>query len=115
MLNLDYYFNQMIEDVLCQKSSVWRMQNTPPFSEKGGVCRLCKSEKLLFSLKKLSVLFGLVKACGLEIGTDNWGNADGDGYIFRYVGIAVGDALVALGGFDVDDVVVVEIVVGRIE
>lgn len=70
MLNLYHYFNKITEDVFCQKSSVWRMQNTPPFSEKGGVCRLCKSEKLLFSLKKLLVLFGLVEACGLEIGTD---------------------------------------------
>lgn len=43
MLNLDYYFNRMIEDVFCQKSSVWRMQNTPPFSEKDGVCRPCKN------------------------------------------------------------------------
>ena len=58
---------------------------------------------------------GLVEAYGSEIGTDEIGNADGDGYIFRYVGIAVGDALVAFGGFNVDYVVVVEIVVGRIE
>lgn len=70
MLKLYHFFKRMIDDVLCQKSSVWRMQNTPPFSEKGGVCRLCKSEKLLFSLKKLLVLFGLVEAYGLEIGTD---------------------------------------------
>lgn len=68
----------MIEDVLCQNRSIWRMQNTPPFSEKDGVCRLFKSEKLLFSLKKLSVLVDLVEAYGSEIGIDEIGNADGD-------------------------------------